>query len=267
MEIVPLTKDDTTSPSLPKKNEKSIEVKNDCNYRSNSSPLETDFDEVKKDEVYSDFDEYEDNEYLSLLEASSTDEEGGHTVSSGVTFPTGILSRLSHTNCTIPITTARTKKILKRILFTSVAIIAIILIIDHIRSPAEKRLIRVSDIRSFLLKQIKDRPFFGLCIFIIAYGFTIVVLIPSAPLTVGVGYVCKESFGWVIGLFLGVSSSMLGSMLGSVLCFVIARYLMRDAVRNWARKKYPIFDALDLGKFLVDFTHFKNRSIRHFVRV
>eukprot|EP00957_Ditylum_brightwellii_P000433 33410-Ditylum_brightwellii.AAC.1 len=106
MEIVPLTKDDTTSPSLPKKNEKSIEVKNDCNYRSNSSPLETDFDEVKKDEVYSDFDEYEDNEYLSLLEASSTDEEGGHTVTSGVTFPTGILSRLSHTNCTIPKTTA-----------------------------------------------------------------------------------------------------------------------------------------------------------------
>lgn len=42
-------------------------------------------------------------------------------------------------------------------------------------------------------------------------------------------------------------TSMAGSLFGSCSCFIMGRYIMRDRVRRWGRK-YPLFDAIDLGK-------------------
>jgi len=75
------------------------------------------------------------------------------------------------------------------------------------------------------------------------------------PLTLGGGYVYKVTYGWVWGIAAGTIISTAGSLLGSCSCFILGRYIMRDRVRKWGRK-YPLFDAIDIGKFLFQFLHF-----------
>jgi len=46
----------------------------------------------------------------------------------------------------------------------------------------------------------------------------------------------------------GTVVSVLGSGIGAVMCFLLGRYLMRERVRKWIRK-YPLFDAIDVGEY------------------
>ena len=57
----------------------------------------------------------------------------------------------------------------------------------------------------------------------------------------------KVTYGWVWGIAAGTIISTAGSLAGSCTCFLLGRYIMRDKVRKWGRK-YPLFDAIDLGK-------------------
>ncbi|NJK53074.1 MAG: hypothetical protein HC936_10140 [Leptolyngbyaceae cyanobacterium SU_3_3] len=69
----------------------------------------------------------------------------------------------------------------------------------------------------------------------------------GTPITLGCGYIYKGLYGWKLGVLIATIVSMGGSALGAVTCFLLGRYLMRDQVRLWI-KKYPLFDAIDIGK-------------------
>ena len=163
------------------------------------------------------------------------DEEDKHRKSASATT---LKKRGSSSRCSL-------KTVLSYAMFTVIFLI----IWDAIFTPPEKRWIQPSHTDGFL-KWVQQHPIQGLFAIIVVIAGAVVVLVPiGTPLTLGCGYIYKGAYGWKLGLTLATLVSMGGSALGAVICFLLGRYLFRDQVRQWARNKYPLFDAIDTGTF------------------
>ena len=126
-------------------------------------------------------------------------------------------------------------------------------IYDAMFVAPEKRMFQPDAATDSFLRWVQDHPAQGLLAIILVIAAAVVVLIPiGTPLTLGCGYIYKGAYGWKIGLTVATLASMGGSALGAVICFLLGRYMLRDQVRQWARDKYPLFDAIDAGTFLVE---------------
>jgi hypothetical protein len=120
---------------------------------------------------------------------------------------------------------------------------------DALVTPPEQRWLK-PEASLALLRWVQHHPLLGLFWITVIIAACVVVMIPlGTPLTLGCGYVYKGAYGWKLGVFVATLVSMGGSCLGAVVCFLLGRYLMRDTVKKWVRK-YPLFDAIDVGTFL-----------------
>ena len=136
------------------------------------------------------------------------------------------------------------KKAVSTIMFVLIGLV----IWDAVFTDPENRLLK-PDFADTFLRWVQANPTKGIFAFLIVIASAVVVMIPiGTPLTLGCGYIYKAAYGWTWGLALATAVSMGGSALGAVACFLLGRYLMRDQVRLWIRK-YPLFDAIDVGKF------------------
>ena len=118
---------------------------------------------------------------------------------------------------------------------------------DSLMREPEDKWIRPEAFSEAFLLWVQEHPVTGIAAIIIVIATAVVFMVPlGTPLTVGCGYIYKGAFGWKLGLALATIVSMGGSALGAVTCFLLGRYLMRDQVRKWIRK-YPLFDAIDVG--------------------
>lgn len=134
----------------------------------------------------------------------------------------------------------------KKIISTVLTLLFIAIIWDAVmRDPAD-RFLR-PDFAERFLQWVQDHPLKGIVAFFLVIATAVVLMIPiGTPLTVGCGYIYKGAYGWKLGLTLATLVSLGGSALGAVICFLLGRYLMREQVRKWVRK-YPLFDAIDMG--------------------
>ena len=124
-----------------------------------------------------------------------------------------------------------------------------------VRAPQD-RWIRPQAFSTAFLLWVQAHPLTGIVAIVLAIATAVVLMIPiGTPLTVGCGYIYKGAFGWKLGLTLATIVAMGGSALGAVTCFLLGRYLMRDQVRKWIRK-YPLFDAIDVGACMLCFASF-----------
>ena len=135
----------------------------------------------------------------------------------------------------------------------SYAMFALIFVVlwDGLLTPPEKRWIQPSHTQIYI-EWVEHHPIQGLFAITIVIAAAVVVLIPiGTPLTLGCGFIYTGAYGWKLGLALATLISMGGSALGAVICFLLGRYLLREQVRHWARNKYPLFDAIDVGTWCV----------------
>eukprot|EP00527_Entomoneis_sp_CCMP2396_P005091 CAMPEP_0198146128 /NCGR_PEP_ID=MMETSP1443-20131203/27564_1 /TAXON_ID=186043 /ORGANISM="Entomoneis sp., Strain CCMP2396" /LENGTH=334 /DNA_ID=CAMNT_0043809973 /DNA_START=175 /DNA_END=1179 /DNA_ORIENTATION=- len=134
----------------------------------------------------------------------------------------------------------------KKAILSCVFGILLFVLYEAIFVPKEERLFQPkAGITSFLLWA-DDHPVEGWFAIVLLISVVLVTLLPlGAPLFMGCGYVYKGAYGWTMGIPIATLASMGGSTLGAVLCFLLGRYLFREKVRNWARSKYPMFDAID----------------------
>ena len=129
--------------------------------------------------------------------------------------------------------------------FIMCSVIAIVVWDALFAAPEDRWLRPESSIQ--LLTWVQSHPLQGLVWITLTIAACVVVMIPlGTPLTLGCGYVYKGAYGWRLGVFVATLVSMGGSCLGAVICFLLGRYLMRDTVKRWNRK-YPLFDAIDIG--------------------
>ncbi|KAL7567979.1 hypothetical protein ACA910_019687 [Epithemia clementina (nom. ined.)] len=141
----------------------------------------------------------------------------------------------------------RTSCTVKGVLSYTMFFVIFLIVWDAIFTPPEKRWIQPAHTDGFLL-WVQQHPIQGLFAIMIVIAAAVVVLIPiGTPLTLGCGYIYKGAYGWRIGLTVATLVSMGGSALGAVTCFLLGRYLFRDQVRQWAKDKYPLFDAIDIA--------------------
>ena len=138
-----------------------------------------------------------------------------------------------------------TSKLIKKISYALLLLVALGLTYDAMTSPPEERIVGTRRINDFLL-WVKVHPGSGALAFVLVYGSCVVLLLPGTPLTLGGGYVYKVSYGWTFGLVMGTLASTLGSLLGSCTAFLLGRHVMRDRVRKWGRR-HPLFDAIDVA--------------------
>jgi hypothetical protein len=123
-----------------------------------------------------------------------------------------------------------------------------ILVWDAWMRPPEDRLLKPETAEKFLT-WVEANPYWGIGAFLIVIAVCVIFLVPvGTPLTMGCGFIYKGVYGWYVGIAVATAVSMVGSGLGAVGCFLLGRYMMRDRVRKWIRK-YPLFDAIDTGKF------------------
>ena len=122
------------------------------------------------------------------------------------------------------------------------------------------------DFSDKFLVWVQSHPGSGLWAITIVIAGGVVTMVPvGTPLTLGCGYIYRGVYGWKLGIFVATVVSMSGSCLGAVICFLIGRYLMRETVQRWVRK-YPLFDAIDVGKANENCNHSKDdQKRRHFV--
>ena len=138
------------------------------------------------------------------------------------------------------------KKAVSTIMFMVIGLV----IWDAVFTDPEDRFLK-PDFADTFLRWVQLNPAQGIFAFLIVIATAVVLMIPiGTPLTLGCGYIYKAAYGWTWGLTLATVVSMGGSAIGAVACFLLGRYLMRDQVRLWIRK-YPLFDAIDVGKFFV----------------
>ena len=135
-------------------------------------------------------------------------------------------------------------KVVKKVTFALSLLLMAYLAYDAVASPPEARLLGTKRINAFLL-WVRDNPILGGAAFVLAYATCVVLLLPGTPLTLGCGYAYKVSYGWTLGLAIGTALSTSGSLLGSVTSFLLGRFVLRDKVRDWGRRHYPLFDVLD----------------------
>lgn len=75
----------------------------------------------------------------------------------------------------------------------------------------------------------------GIVVYVVVYIVIVVLLAPAEILSIGAGFI----FGlWAIPLV------VVAATIGATLAFLVARYLLRDKVVAFARKR-PLFDAVD----------------------
>lgn len=138
------------------------------------------------------------------------------------------------------------KKIVSGIMFAVIGFI----IWDAVFTDPADRLLK-PDFADNFLRWVQGNPTQGIFACLMVIATAVVLMIPiGTPLTLGCGYIYKAAYGWTWGLTLATTVSMGGSALGAVACFLLGRYLMREQVRLWIRK-YPLFDAIDVGEFLL----------------
>ena len=135
------------------------------------------------------------------------------------------------------------KKIVSTVMFILIGLV----IWDAVFTDPENRFLK-PDFADTFLRWVQENPIQGILAFLVVIATAVVLMIPiGTPLTLGCGYIYTAAYGWTWGLALATVVSMGGSALGAVGCFLLGRYLMRDQVRLWIRK-YPLFDAIDVGK-------------------
>jgi hypothetical protein len=150
---------------------------------------------------------------------------------------------LEYSSCSLP--TWDGKKIVGMLVFGTMAL----LLWDALMRPPEERFLK-PDAAADFLKWVEINPYWGLGAFLIVIAICVILLLPiGTPLTMGCGFIYKGVYGWYVGVAVATLVSMAGSALGAVGCFLLGRYMMRDRVRKWVRK-YPLFDAIDMGKLL-----------------
>ena len=138
------------------------------------------------------------------------------------------------------------KKLVAIVMFLTIAI----LLWDALLRPPQERLLKPDAAKEFL-EWVEANPYWGLGAFLVVIAGCVVLMLPvGTPLTLGCGFIYKGVYGWRLGVTVATIVSMAGSALGAVICFLLGRYMMRDSVRKWARK-YPLFDAIDMGKWHV----------------
>lgn len=98
------------------------------------------------------------------------------------------------------------------------------------------------------LMWMEAHPMQGIAAYTCIYPLHTVLLLPATPMVMGAGYIFKVQYGWVGGVCLCTFVSLVGSFFGSLVAFFLGRYCMRSSVRKWSRK-YPMFDAIDAGKY------------------
>lgn len=138
--------------------------------------------------------------------------------------------------------------LLKRIIaFAALSSLVLFLIHETTKhsTPPNRRIPGVEHaVQNFLLWA-KDNPGTGAAAFVFIYGACVVFLLPGTPLVLGVGCAYKLAYGWAGGVAVAAFASIAGSLLGSVMCFFLGRYIVRDRVRRWGKRKYPLFDGID----------------------
>jgi uncharacterized membrane protein YdjX (TVP38/TMEM64 family) len=135
----------------------------------------------------------------------------------------------------------------KKVISTVLTSLFVIILWDAVMRDPEDRFLR-PDFAERFLQWVQDHPLKGIVAFFLVIATAVVLMIPiGTPLTVGCGYIYKGAYGWKLGLTLATFVALGGSALGAVICFLLGRYLMREQVRKWVRK-YPLFDAIDMGK-------------------
>lgn len=136
---------------------------------------------------------------------------------------------------------------LKKVISFGMFFILFLIVWDAIFTAPEKRWLQ-PDFSDSLMKWVQVHPMGGWVVLVLTLAIAVIFMIPiGTPITLGCGYIYKGLYGWKLGVFIATIVSMGGSALGAVTCFLLGRYLMRDQVRLWI-KKYPIFDAIDIGK-------------------
>jgi hypothetical protein len=134
----------------------------------------------------------------------------------------------------------------KVVMGTMASIFGMIIFDGFFRAP-EDRILKPDFSDKFLL-WVQSHPSLGLGAITIVIAGAVVSMVPiGTPLVFGCGYIYRGVYGWRLGLFVATVVSMVGSCLGACICFLLGRYLMREQVRKWV-SKYPLFDAIDVGK-------------------
>ena len=90
----------------------------------------------------------------------------------------------------------------------------------------------------------------GIFALIAVYAFATVIGIPGSLLTLGSGFVYGNTLGLGLGVAVASCVVFVGASIGAILSFLLGRYLLRDWVGERFVKRYPVFKALDEGKFV-----------------
>lgn len=138
----------------------------------------------------------------------------------------------------------------KKLVLSCIGLFFLVVVYESFFVDPEDRLIQPDFADKFLL-WVEIHPGLGIGAIMVVIAIAVVTLIPiGTPLTLGCGYIYRGVYGWKMGIFVSTAVSMLGSCLGAVICFLLGRYLMRETVQQWVRK-YPLFDAINVGKLRV----------------
>ena len=136
----------------------------------------------------------------------------------------------------------------KQVVLFMMIMIFVLLIWDTMIRDPEHRFLK-PDFSNKFLAWVQTNPALGLGAILLVIAGAVVTMVPiGTPLVVGCGYIYRGVYGWGMGLFVATVVAMAGSTLGAVTCFLLGRYLMRERVQKWVRK-YPLFDAINVGKF------------------
>jgi hypothetical protein len=136
---------------------------------------------------------------------------------------------------------------LKKVISFTMFFILFLIVWDALFTKPENRWLQ-PDFSDALMQWVQVHPMQGWIVLVLTLAIAVIFMIPiGTPITLGCGYIYKSLYGWKLGVFIATIVSMGGSALGAVTCFLLGRYLMRDQVRLWI-KKYPLFDAIDIGK-------------------
>jgi hypothetical protein len=135
----------------------------------------------------------------------------------------------------------------KQVVLLFMLLLVSLFIWDTMIRKKEDRFLKPDFSKDFL-KWVQSHPAMGLGAIMLVIAGAVVTMIPiGTPLVLGCGYIYRGVYGWGMGLFVATVVAMTGSALGALICFLLGRYLMRERVQKWVRK-YPLFDAIDIGK-------------------
>lgn len=98
---------------------------------------------------------------------------------------------------------------------------------------------------SAFLEWIREHPYGGPLVFILAYIIATIFWIPGSLLTLGAGWAFQQAYKqtW-LAIIVGSLSVWIGAEIGSTLAMILGRYLFRSSVASLA-KKYKLMSALD----------------------